>query len=59
MVPIEIHYELEGRVETITQGSRTSLNQYFSSGAAAGYLQSATDALSQTTTFTRDALGRA
>ncbi|HKY36890.1 MAG TPA: RHS repeat-associated core domain-containing protein [Polyangiaceae bacterium] len=51
-------YDARGRLSTVTQGSRQSLFSYFASGASAGYLETATNPLVQTTTFTRDALGR-
>jgi RHS repeat-associated protein len=58
LTPADIGYDAQGRLAIVTQGSRGSLNQYFPSGAAAGYLQGSTDPLSQTTDYTRDALGR-
>jgi len=51
-------FDTLGRVRTITQGSRQSLFTYFATGPSAGYLETARNPLLQTTTFTRDALGR-
>src|SRR5690606_33837599 len=40
------------------QGSRTTTHSYFSSGSTAGFLASITDALGDTTAFSRDFAGR-
>jgi RHS repeat-associated protein len=48
-----------GRVSALGQGLRNQGFTYFgTSGPDNGYLQTATNALAQTTTFTRDAFGR-
>jgi YD repeat-containing protein len=52
-------YDAQGRLSTMTQGSRLSLFSYFTSGASQGYLQTSRNPVLQTTTFARDAIGRA
>jgi len=52
-------YDPRGRLLQSTKFFRTTIFGYVPSGAGAGYLQSITDPLAQTTTFTRDAIGRA
>ncbi len=48
-----------GRLSSVTQGARSQSFSYFQTrGNANGYLQTVTDALSQSTTYTRDAFGR-
>jgi RHS repeat-associated protein len=62
LAPTSLFYDPSGRLDHITQGSgplsRTTTHGYVPSGAAAGYLQSVTDALTVPATYTRDALGR-
>jgi RHS repeat-associated protein len=62
LAPTTLFYDTSGRLDHFTQGSgalaRTTSHSYVPSGAAAGYLQTLTDALALPTTYTRDALGR-
>ncbi len=54
-----MHLDSFGRIYSIDQGPRNQAFSYFDSGDAAnGYLESATDAAFQTTSFTRDSFGR-
>jgi RHS repeat-associated protein len=63
LAPINFFYDANGRLDHTTQGSgalaRTVTYSYVPSGSSKGYVLSATDPLSDATTFTRDALGRA
>jgi len=53
-------FDSSGRIKSIDQGLRNQTFDYFNTqNAWNGYLQSVANALSQTTTFTRDARGRA
>lgn len=54
-VPVTFDYDTEGRIDTITQGSRSSSYEY---DAVSGFLASFTDAADQTTTYTTDDVGR-
>ena len=56
VVASELAYDAHGRLSTLTQGTRV---QSFAYDPASGYLQSVTDAMTHTTLFERDALGRA
>jgi RHS repeat-associated protein len=57
--PTDFEYDARGRPQRILQGARTTTNTYFEPGTPfAGYLAGTTDALTNATTFTRDALGR-
>ena len=59
ILPIDFAYDLRGRLSTITQGTRLRTTNYFdTSDTRNGYVQAITDALSQTTSFTPDAVGR-
>jgi YD repeat-containing protein len=59
ITPRTASFDSFGRLSTTAQCVRNQVFNYFSAGdAASGYLQSVTDPLSQTTTYTRDALGR-
>jgi RHS repeat-associated protein len=58
LLPVDFSYDSSGRLDQVTQGTRTTQNAYFPTGPSAGYLSSITDATSVATTFTRDALGR-
>ena len=52
-------FDLSGRLHLTTQGARVETLNYFStSDTANGYLQTFTDALSNQTSYARDALGR-
>lgn len=54
--PIQIHYDANGRIDEISQGSRTATRSF---DGLTGWLTSTTDALGRTTTVTsRDANGR-
>ncbi len=56
---IDFAYDARGRLQTTTQGTRIATNSYFNtSDSRNGYLQTSTNALSQLTTFERDAIGR-
>lgn len=52
--PIQYFYDTNGRLQSITQGTRQSQIQYNSLGE----IQSSTNALNQTTSFTYDLAGR-
>ena len=54
MQPISLGYDAHGRLETVTQGTRTVTRGYWPDG----YLATVTDPLSRVTTFTRDWVGR-
>jgi RHS repeat-associated protein len=56
VVASELAYDAHGRLSPLTQGARV---QSFAYDPASGYLQSVTDAMTHTTLFARDALGRA
>ena len=56
VVASELAYDAHGRLATLRQGTRV---QSFAYDPASGYLQSVTDAMTHTTLFARDALGRA
>lgn len=58
LLPVDSFYDTQGRLDHVTQGTRTTQNAYFPTGDAAGYLQTITDATGVPTTFTRDTLGR-
>jgi RHS repeat-associated protein len=58
LTPIDFTYDTDGRLQTITQGDRVTTNTYHSAGLAKGYLETITNALNQTTSFTPDGLGR-
>ncbi|HEX2881999.1 MAG TPA: RHS repeat-associated core domain-containing protein, partial [Polyangiaceae bacterium] len=58
LTPIDFTYDADGRLQTITQGDRVTTNTYHAAGLAKGYLETITNALNQTTTFTPDGLGR-
>ncbi len=59
ILPVDFAYDFRGRLSTITQGTRVRTTNYFStSDDKNGYAQSVTDALTQTTSFTPDAIGR-
>ncbi|MBN2195321.1 MAG: hypothetical protein JW751_21060, partial [Polyangiaceae bacterium] len=52
-------HDTEGRLSTVTQGSRLTQRDYFvTADGANGYLATLTNAASVTTTYTPDALGR-
>jgi RHS repeat-associated protein len=54
LLPVQFAYDTNGRLSTITQGTRKSRLTY----DANGFLASSTDPLQQTTNFTHDAAGR-
>jgi len=54
LLPVQFAYDANGRLSTITQGTRASKLTY----DANGFLASSTDPLNQTTGFTHDAAGR-
>ena len=59
ILPVDFAYDLRGRLSTVTQGTRLRTTNYFdTSDTRNGYVQAITDALSQTTSFTPDAVGR-
>ncbi|MBZ4417792.1 PA14 domain-containing protein [Myxococcus sp. RHSTA-1-4] len=58
LTPVTYGYHPDGKLASVTQGVRTQTFDYHSSGAAKGWLASATDSLSRTTSFTQDAAGR-
>jgi len=53
--PFAFTYDDHGRLEQVAQGTRLTTRAYDS---ASGYLKSSTDALSHTTSYSRDAAGR-
>jgi len=63
LAPLSYFYDGNGRLDHTTQGdaglARTVSYAYMPSGASKGYILSVTDPLSDATTYTRDALGRA
>ncbi|XXY47145.1 RHS repeat-associated core domain-containing protein [Sorangium sp. So ce269] len=54
ILPVELTYDAHGRIETTTQGGRTTTRAY----GLQGYLERLVDPLLQATTFTTDAVGR-
>jgi RHS repeat-associated protein len=56
--PVDLEYDTDGHLTTITQGDRVTTNTYANSGVDKGYLRTITNALNQTTSFSSDALGR-
>jgi RHS repeat-associated protein len=54
IVPMVLSYDGHGRLETVTQGTRTMTRGYWPDG----YLATVTDPLNQVTTFTPDLVGR-
>jgi YD repeat-containing protein len=58
VLPIEMTYDTSGRLLAIAQGDRLLSNTYVADGVSAGYLESSTDSLLQSTVYERDALGR-
>ncbi len=59
ITPVDFVYDSRGRLSTITQGPRVRSTSYFNtSDTRNGYVQSVTNALSQTTAFEPDAVGR-
>ncbi|MBI3205013.1 MAG: hypothetical protein HYZ29_25980, partial [Myxococcales bacterium] len=59
ITPVDFVYDSRGRLATVTQGPRVRSTGYYSTGDGRnGYVQSVTNALSQTTAFTPDAVGR-
>ncbi|MCC6897656.1 MAG: carboxypeptidase regulatory-like domain-containing protein, partial [Polyangiaceae bacterium] len=59
ITPVDFLYDARGRLSTVTQGPRVRSTGYYStSDGRNGYVQSVTNALSQTTAFTPDAVGR-
>jgi RHS repeat-associated protein len=59
ILPIDYGYDADGRLEAITQGTRTQTFEYFDTNDDQnGFLKSRTNSLLQTTEFTPDAIGR-
>ncbi len=59
ITPVDFVYDSRGRLSTIAQGPRVRSTSYFNtSDTRNGYVQSVTNALSQTTAFEPDAVGR-
>ena len=54
LLPVQFGYDTNGRLSTVTQGTRVSKLTY----DANGFLASSTDPLNQTTGFTHDSAGR-
>ena len=54
VLPVVFFYDEHGRLETVTQGSRTVTRSY----RPDGFLESITDPLDQVETYTPDAIGR-
>ncbi|WP_438031825.1 hypothetical protein [Sorangium sp. So ce204] len=54
ILPVDLRYDAHGRLETTTQGARTSTRGY----GLRGHLERVVDPLLQETTFTTDAVGR-
>ena len=58
VLPIDFGYDASGRLQSVVQGARAQGNTYVASGPSAGYLESTTDSLAETTRYGRDAVGR-
>jgi len=58
IAPISYTYNDDGNLTSATQEGRTSTYDYYSSGSQAGYLGSATDALSRLSSYSYDLAGR-
>jgi YD repeat-containing protein len=54
LLPVTVHYDTRGRVQTLSQGARTQTFAY----NAQGFLKSRTDALGQVSSYTYDANGQ-
>ncbi len=59
LLPVTFLYDADGRLQSVTQGTRSTQFGYATSGAAKGSLQTVTSPLNTTLTYSRDALGRA
>ncbi|EYF00808.1 NHL domain-containing protein [Chondromyces apiculatus] len=54
VAPVQLTYDVHGRIDSMTQGARSVTHAY----AAGGFLASVTDPLDQVDAFVRDAIGR-
>jgi YD repeat-containing protein len=55
---LDFSYDSDGRLLQTTQGQQALFYDYFNGGPANGYLEHVTNALGETTSVSRDALGR-
>ncbi|HEY3496765.1 MAG TPA: RHS repeat-associated core domain-containing protein, partial [Polyangiaceae bacterium] len=58
LLPATFHYDAAGRLDSMTQGSRSTTLAFVQAGPSAGYLESITTGPSDRVTYTRDPLGR-
>ncbi|NPC83478.1 hypothetical protein HPC49_35300 [Pyxidicoccus fallax] len=58
LTPVTYGYYPDGKIASVTQGTRTQSFGYHPSGATKGWLASTTDSLSRTASYAQDAAGR-